>query len=374
MSAGTYPVFINGRFLTQPLSGMQRYAQELVGALDAKLDAEPELRARLSPVALVPPGERRAPGWRHIPVREVGRLKGHAWEQIELALAARGGVLLNLISAGPLVHSRSILVMHDAAVFAHPEHFSRAYRTLHRFLRPRLARRARRLVTISEFSRRELARYCRVPESAFTIIPDSAEHILSVEPDASILARHGLTPGQYGLTVGNQTPNKNIALAIRAFVRAAPQGWRLAVAGGGSDRIFAGGAVEDHPSVARLGRVSDGELRALYENAGLFLFPSRYEGFGVPPLEAMALGCPVLSSDSSAMPEVLGDAALYFRSDDEGDCARAFGDVIRDRARTLPLKARGQDQAARYTWSAGADALTQLIVPEVVQGRQSNTM
>lgn len=362
MSAAPLPVVINGRFLTQPLSGMQRYAQELVGALDARLEAEPELRARLRPVVLVPRGERRAPGWRHIPIRQVGRLKGHAWEQIDLAIAARKAVLLNLISAGPLAHSRSILVMHDAAVFAHPEHFSRAYRTLHRFLRPRLARRASKLVTISEFSRRELARYCGVPESAFTIIPDSAEHILAVTPDPSVLARHGLEPGRYGLTVGNQTPNKNIALAIRAFVRAAPPGWRLAVAGGGSDRIFAGGAVEDHPAVARLGRVSDGELRALYENAGLFLFPSRYEGFGVPPLEAMALGCPVLSSDSSAMPEVLGDAALYFRSDDEGDCATQIDALLGSPVRGVPLKAAGLGRAACFSWAQGGRDLASLLV------------
>ncbi len=353
------PLFINGRFLTQPLSGMQRYAGELVGALDALFESEPALGDAFRPEVLVPQGNRREPGWRRIPIRPVGRLSGHAWEQVDLARAARGGILVNLTAAGPLLHFRSILVLHDAAVFAHPEHFSFAYRTLHRFLRPRLAKRARRLVTISEFSRRELSRWCGVAPDAFEIIGDGAAHILEVDPDASVLARHGLEPGRFALTVGNQSPNKNVALAVRAFLAAAPPGWRLAVAGGGSDRVFAASRIDDHPSVARLGRVTDEELRALYENAGMFLFPSRYEGFGVPPLEAMALGCPVISSDAAAMPEVLGDAALFFRSDDEADLARAIvalgaGTDLRSR-----LAMAGRARAAIHKWSDGARRLLQ---------------
>lgn len=354
-------LFINGRFLTQPLSGMQRYAGEMVSALDAILGGDAGLRARLRPEVLVPPGERREPGWSTIPIRSVGRLKGHAWEQIELGWAARGGVLVNLSAAGPLAHGRSVLVLHDAAIFAHPEHFSLAYRTLHRFLRPRLARRAARLVTISEFSRRELAEWCGVEPEAFTVIGDSAEHIAHVAADAGILARHGLERGRYALTVGNQSPNKNIALAVRAFVAAAPEGWRLAVAGGGSDRIFGGGAVDDHASVARLGRVSDGELRALYENAGVFLFPSRYEGFGVPPLEAMTLGCPVISSDASAMPEVLGEAAVYFPSDDEAALSAAISRVIGDAALRDRLTMDGLRRASLFNWNSSATKLLKCL-------------
>ena len=357
MSDPVLPVFINGRFLTQPLSGMQRYAQELVSALDRRLAGDPDLAAQLRPVALVPRGARRDPCWHNITVHETGWLRGHAWEQVELAIAARSGTLINLTSAGPLAHNNSILIIHDAAIFVHPEHFASGYLTLHRFLRPRLARRARTLVTISEFSRRELAAWCGLSEAAFTVIPNSAEHILRAIPDAEILTRHGLQPGRYAFTAGNQTPNKNIALAIRAFTRVAPKGWRLAVAGGGSDRIFASDTQEHHPTVTRLGRVSDEELRALYENAGLFLFPSRYEGFGVPPLEAMSLGCPVLSSDASAMPEVLGKAAVYFRSDDEEDMAENIRRIIADPRLRARLVERGRRRAAQFAWGAGVDRL-----------------
>ena len=363
----TAPLFINGRFLTQPLSGMQRYAEELIGALDRLLGQDSGLKAGLAPCVLVPHGALRQPAWDHIPVRRVGILRGHAWEQTELAFAARRGLLLNLAAAAPLLHRRSILVLHDAAIFAHPHHFARAYRAVHRWLRPRIARGALRLITISEFSRRELARWCGVPEAAFTIIGDSAEHILHHPADSTVLARHGLEPGRYVLTVGNQSPNKNIALAVAAFTRAAPEGWTLAVAGGGHARIFGAAEETQEQGACYLGRVTDGELRALYEGAGLLLFPSRYEGFGVPPLEAMALGCPVLSSDASAMPEVLGDAAAYFPSDDSLAAAGRLRGLINDAGRRADLAARGRARAGQYTWAAGAERLARLLAGAAAQ-------
>lgn len=355
-------VFINGRFLTQPLSGMQRFAQELVTALDALLGETPEaLPGVLQVEVLVPPGPCRMPAWQHVQVRQVGRLTGHAWEQLELAWAARDGILLNLTSCGPLLHGQSVLVMHDAAVFMHPEHFSRAYGTWHRVLRPRLARRAAALGTISEFSRRELARCCGVSPDAFTVIPDSAEHIVHQEAQHDALEKFGLTAGAYALTVGNQSPNKNIALAIAAFEAAAPQGWTLAVAGGGADKIFGKTTPHGSSRVRTLGRVSDAELKTLYQHAALFLFPSRYEGFGVPPLEAMSLGCPVLSSDATAMPEVLGDAATYFPSDDAQALAAQIRALAADRERLHAMSRAGKDQAQRYSWAAGARTLATLV-------------
>lgn len=355
-------VYVNGRFLTQTMSGVQRYAHEMVAALDHLLAVDADLAARLKVTVLVPKGFDGASPFTRIPVVKAGRMGGHVWEQIELAAAARNGILVNLANSGPLLHPRSVLVLHDAAIFRHPENFSKNYVAFHTRLRPLLARRAARLVTISEFSRRELAAACGVPPEAFALIGDSAEHILTTASDPAILARHGLESGRYALTVGNQAPNKNIALAIRAFLRAAPEGWRLAVAGGGSNLVFGGPDAADHPSVRKLGRVSDEELRALYENAGVFLFPSRYEGFGVPPLEAMTLGCPVISADAASMPEVLGDAARFFRSDDEEDLAAAIRQVAADGGLRASLAERGRSQAKRYHWSDGARRMADILL------------
>jgi glycosyltransferase involved in cell wall biosynthesis len=355
-------IYINGRFLTQPLSGMQRFAEEMVSALDALLvEDSGKLPGVESIEVLVPPGQYRHHNWMRVTVRQVGNLTGHAWEQINLAWAARDGVLVNLAASGPWLHSCSVLVLHDAAIFAHPKHFARSYRLWHSLLRPRIARRAKRLVTISEFSRRELAYWCGVPENAFTIVNDSAEHITHVESDLEVLTRHGLRKGAYALTVGNQSPNKNIALAISAFERAAPEGWPLAVAGGGSDKIFGSTEAADKECVKRLGRVNDSELKALYENAGLFLFPSRYEGFGVPPLEAMALGCPVLSSNASAMPEVLGDAAVYFESDDVEDFAQQIKRLLADETSRERYVAVGRQRALSFSWKRSAEVMLGIL-------------
>lgn len=355
------PIFVNMRFLTQPLSGMQRYAEELVAALDVRLAEDPEYLGGAPLVGLVPKGALRQRDWKAIEIRHVGRLSGHAWEQLDLAGPTKGGTLVSLAGSGPLAHSRHVLAIHDANLFVNPHFFSRRYRMLHGFLRPRLARRAKALITISEFSRRELTRCFALPEDRFVIVADSAEHILNVKADQGILTRHGLVPGRYALCVGNQGPNKNIGLAVAAFKALAPQDMKLAVAGGSSAALARADAMEA-PWLAALGRITDGELRALYENAAMFIFPSIYEGFGVPPLEAMALGCPVVSSDSSAMSEVLGDAALFFPSGDAEACAARIREVMElDEAARQSLMAAGREQAARYRWQRSADRLAELL-------------
>lgn len=356
-------VYINGRFLTQPLSGMQRYAQEIVLALDSILASKKASGRQPFTAELVVPARSVT---RHlvlqaINVKALGRLTGHVWEQTEFAWYARHGVALNLVTAGPYFHSRSVLTLHDAAIFAHPENFSFKYRTLHQFLRPRLARRARRLLTISEFSRRELARHCGVAESAFEIVGDSAEHIAHVPADNSIIARHGLQRGLFVLAVGNQTPNKNIAAAVRAFNAVAPADWRMVVAGGGADRIFASTQQVSSDRIVATGRVSDGELRALYEHAGLFIFPSKYEGFGVPPLEAGLLGCPVLASNAAAIPEVLGDAAEYFdvRSDDS--LQAKLKALLAEPTRRQALALAARQRARGFSWQAHGEKLSGVL-------------
>lgn len=360
------PIYFNMRFLTQPLSGMQRYAEELIAAIDARAADDPAYLGRKL-VGLVPPGERRTRNWRTVEMRTIGRLSGHAWEQTELARAARDGTLVSLAGSGPLAHSRHVLAVHDANLFVNPGFYSRPYRMLHGFLRPRLVRRARALITISDFSRHEIARFCNVPAARFEIVADSAEHILDVTPDPGVLARHSLTPGRYALCVGNQSPNKNIALAIDAFARVtsgkqAPEGMRLAVAGGTPAALARAETTIEAPWLSMLGRVSDGELRALYENAALFVFPSIYEGFGVPPLEAMALGCPVVSADTSAMPEVLGDAAAFFRGGEAADCAARMARVLalgpEGRQRMADA---GRARAAEYRWHRSADRLGNIL-------------
>lgn len=356
-------VFVNGRFLGQPVSGVQRYARELMGALDRLLEQDRHLHRRLGPVTvLCPPMTDKPPRWSRIACASVGRGGSHYWEQRHLGPAARAGTLLSLGSSGPILHRRQVIAFHDANVWHVPQAYSAGYRFLHRRLRPVLARRAARLITVSRFSAGELAAVLGVPESGFDIIGNSAAHVLGTSPEPGMLARHGLRPGGYLLAVGNQTANKNIARLIAAHDLAGPDIAPLVIAGG-----FAPGMVRNRPGgsarVTFTGRVSDGGLRALYDGALALVFASLREGFGIPPLEAMQLGVPVIASRATALPEVLGDAPMWFDPCSTRSIAAALrsfqiaGPDLRER-----MIAAGLARAARFDWDRGAERLAAVLI------------
>jgi glycosyltransferase involved in cell wall biosynthesis len=360
-------VYINARFLAQPLSGVQRYAREILDALDRLLDRDEGLRRRIGPlVAFCPQTPENAPDWRHIDLRVLTGGTGHFWEQTTLAWQTRRGILISLGNSGPLFHSAQILTLHDAHIWSMPENFRRRYRLLHRTMRPMLARRAARLITVSLHSAVELSSRMGLPVARFNVIGNGFDHILRVKPDPEALLRLGLRDRKYLLCIGNQSPNKNVARLLEAHQLAGPGIPPLVVAGGAAPGVadvsltYEGSPTEN---VHILGRVSDETLRSLYESAAGFVFPSLNEGFGIPPLEALALGTPVLASCSGALPEVLQEAAMYFDPRDVADMAATLC-----RFNALPaqkvevMRARGFDQAERFTWAASAAALAGQIL------------
>lgn len=359
---GADQVHVNGRFLVQPVSGVQRYARELLSALDARLAASGAHGT--APVPVWYPGRAvpvAPPDWQVLRPMPLPGLSGYPWEQITLGHRIRHGILLSLCGSGPLLCRRQFLVIHDANIWTLPRSFPARYRAYHKALRPMLARRVTHPATVSHSAARTLAPYLGVPETRLTVIPNSAEHIRTHAPDMTILTRHNLTPGDYFLTVGNQSPNKNIARLAAALAQLDDPVPPLAIAGG-----TAPGLTETTQARAAhlrpLGRVSDAELAALYTHARAFLWPSLSEGFGIPPLEAMTLGTPVVSSDRTAMPEVLGDAALYFDPRDVAGIAtalRRMRDLSAD-ARALMIR-RGHARAHHYRWSDSADMLLDAV-------------
>jgi glycosyltransferase involved in cell wall biosynthesis len=354
-------IFINGRFLSQTITGVQRAALETVLALDRLGASGDSVVSGLEMEVLAPRGARLRDRLTHIPVRSIGALSGHTWEQVELPWHSRTGVLVSLANAAPLVRSRQCVTVHDASVFAVPEAYSPVYRAWYRTLIPGLGRRAGRIITDSVFSRAELVRHAGIIEDKIRVVPLGAEHILAAPCDISVLANAGLERRRFILAVSSNGAHKNLDALGEAARHFEDRPYQVVIAGGNNPRVFEAEATSWPGRVKHLGYVTDAQLRALYTHAGCFVYPSLYEGFGLPPLEAMSCGCPVVVSNAASLPEVCGNAAVYCDPLDPVDIARSIVRVMQDDALREDLRYRGYERARKFTWERSARLLIDVL-------------
>ena len=337
---------VDGLFYAQRLSGIQRYSAELLRALDELV--EPGW------VEVVLPPDPPAPELKHIAVVRAGRRTGFAWEQLDYPRYLRENRRAGLCTCNviPLLGFRGMAVVHDVCYRARPDFYrdlrGRASALWHRMQYRVIACRADRIITVSEFSRSELTAYYGVPPRKMTVIPNAWQHIRRVEADETIFDRQPrLQKGGYYFSMANLLKNKNFPWVLQA-ARRKPEAV-FAIAGGGSLRDLPGA---DLPNVVYLGYVSDGEAKALMANCRAFLFPTLYEGFGIPPLEAIACGAPaVYVSDTPCMREVYGDNAGYI------DLKVNHGDVDA----VLPAASPAAGALERYSWRQSAEKLLALL-------------
>lgn len=359
-------IFINGRFLSQQLTGVQRYAAEIVKAMDNAL-ASGGVTAPLRSAEwtiLAPLDASESLALNAIRIRNVGRFNGHAWDQYDLARAAAGGRLISLANSGPVLHSDHLVVIHDAQVFRRPDFFGWRYLAVHRTLDRLLARRAT-IATVSDFSRRELAAVLGLPVAGIPVFSNSAEHFAATKPDLAILDRLGLKPQRYFLSVGSMNKNKNISLAIEAARRLQRPDVPLVVVGGDNSKVFQDQATVADAGVVFAGRLSDSEIAALYARALAFVFPSLYEGFGVPPLEAMLFGCPVIASTADAVRETCGDAAAYFDASNADELRQRMLERLAAGAIDENERSRQRQRIAAFSWRKSAEQLLQFLSTQV---------
>ncbi len=342
---------INGRYLTQPQTGVQRYAGEITRAVDTALAADEHLARRMRWELILPPGC-AAPRLDAIAVRSGPHGKGYAWEQVVLPAMATGG-LVNLANLGPLAHPRQIVCLHDANVFLEPGSYSRAFRLAYRALFPLLARRACALTTVSQFSAAMLKKHGVTGHRPAQVISNGHEHALRWTAAASRFDDPGRFKRPFVFALGSRAKHKQLGLLLGLAPALDAAGIDLMVSGGTSS-IFAEMALTRTGNVFPLGFVSDDDLAALFGRALCFAFPSRTEGFGLPLLEAMVHGAPIVTSDCGSMPEVCGDAALYAPPDQPAVWLEHIKRFAADDALRRGLIARGRARYERFSWRDGA--------------------
>ncbi|MEI6727170.1 MAG: glycosyltransferase family 1 protein [Actinomycetes bacterium] len=239
---------------------------------------------------------------------------------------------------------------------------SAARRAVYRAWNARAARVADRLLVPSRCTAADVARVFPAAGGKIRVTPEAADDFAAGPADSLGGRLAALAAPPYLLAIGNAKPHKDLVTLLRAFVRLAPARpeLRLLLVWSDQPRFVAGalgGAPQDVISrVAFTGPVGDAELRALYAGAAAFVFPSRYEGFGLPPLEAMALGAPVMCANAASLPEVVGNAALLFPPGDDVALAAALARVLDDPALRERLVAAGRERGAQFTWARTAAA------------------
>jgi glycosyltransferase involved in cell wall biosynthesis len=360
-SLGSKPikVVINGRFAAQAQTGVQRYAQESLRAMDALLDERPEV-AKLFDITVALPDGAEMNGLKRISVKHVRGSANHLWEQVALLNASRGALLLNFNYSGPVLKRDQIITIHDATACVFPDSFSLSYRLVHRLLISLLKGRVARVMTVSAFSRTELDHYFGIKNAA--VCTEGWQHSLASGDSAAILDKYGLASGQYLFAAGSVKPNKNFAVIGKALKLLPDLPIKLAIAGAKDISIFAqDDALFENRRINMLGYVPDEDLAHLYRNAAWFVFPSLYEGFGLPAIEAMANGCPVIAARVASIPEVCGDAALYFDPNDAQSLADVLKRAVQEPGLRKQFRARAPQRLALFSWQRNANIILSQI-------------
>lgn len=305
-------IYINGRFLTQNITGVQRYAIEIVKALDKYLN-DNKLDDEYKFEIICPKNIKQNLNLKNIEIKKIGNLKGHLWEQIELPLYVKNKFLFNFCNCAPLIKKNQTVTIHDIAVCDVPYAYSKSFCIWYKFIYKILTFRLKKIFTVSEFSKKRLNEYFNIPLGRIEVTYNGIDHMKDIKLDEKIFSRFGIEKNNYVLAVSSLNPSKNFKLILET-AKILPE-INFVIAGGTNSNVFKEQGFEITSNVKFIGYVNDEELVALYKFASCFVYPSIYEGFGIPPLEAMYFNCPVILSNIEVFKEIYMDNVLYCEID-----------------------------------------------------------
>jgi len=315
------------------------------------------------------------------PIREGESIRNHIWEQFTLPRLAKKynvDVLHSPANMAPLFYKgKSVVHIHDLCFVVNPQWYSFSFHTLYNFFIPRLARRATKVITNSNNSRNDLLQFCDIPADRVSLIYWAVDDIFMNQKKQPPSAEQWW-PEDYILYVGSLEPRKNIKALVEAYElmrNRDPEMRTKLILIGGESHVF--GEVRltvkrHNKDIIFKGFVTDELLGEFYRHAGLVAYPSLYEGFGLPPLEAMASGTPVVTSNTSSIPEVVGDAAMLVSPYDVEQLASTMELVLKDKVLRESLIQKGREQVRKFNWYRVARN-TMAVYHEVYQsGRESS--
>lgn len=349
-------LYINGRFLMQEQTGVNRFAYEICCALRS---------INVSFILLCPHSKiKKCYNTSDFTIHYCGFGSSHIWEQIALPIyfsSIRGKkILVNFTGLSPLFVRHKYMTIHDMAYRVNPAWYSRSYTFLYRLLTPLCAKTAQHILTVSEFSKSEIMRWLRISDSKISVIYNAVSSRFVTAPISNTSAKE-----RYILAVSSLDPRKNFLNLLKAFTLIQDQDIKLYVVGG-ENPIYRTSMAELNDTtyterVKWLGRVKDSELIQYYQQAELFIYPSLYEGFGIPPIEAMACGTPVVASHIAPLKEVCGDAAVYINPLDILDIATVVTELLQDANKRNVLKMRGRQRVKLFSWQDSAKKFANLL-------------
>jgi glycosyltransferase involved in cell wall biosynthesis len=349
---------INGDFTTLSYNGVARYANEVTRNIDELLHSGWGSSRGLTVELVVPAATGdtfKAIRTRVLPEYSWPRLP-QFWVQCQLPHSVKGG-LISFCNLAPVAVARQIVCIHDLHTRIMPESYGLGFRIAHRLILPWVGRTAERVTTVSQTSAEHLVSYGIAGLDKIVVTYNGSEHTRRWNASAS---RIEWPSEPFVICLGRPQPYKNAELMWRIAPLLEPHGIKVIVVGDMPDKIVAGfGSKPDN--LLLLGRVSDDDLAAGLQRALAYLFPSRIEGFGLPIVEAMSLGCPTISSNSPCLPEVCGGAAILKDPDDAEGWAEAVLKLQADTALRSTLVTLGRGRASLFSWRRIAETYLELM-------------